>query len=325
LGSNERRLKQGKGGERKEVSMASDWPAFDVERDSPTFALLHLASQMLGKLRVAHAPWANHGWHVTLLPAAEGLVMPAIAAGPERFTLTLDLCGHEIRLRTSSGKGDSIPLAVGSVAELHRDLVELLDSHGLPSGFNGRPSEIPNAVLFAEDHASREYRRDSAERLRDALARIVPVFERFRAGFLGKASPVHFFWGSFDLAVTRFSGRKAPQHPGGIPGLPDRITREAYSHEESSAGFWPGGVTAAEPIFYSYAYPEPAGFREASVIPDAAGFNTDLGEFTLPYEAVRNTADPADELLGFLQSTYDAAANLQRWDREALEREPVAP
>jgi hypothetical protein len=305
--------------------MTSDWPAFDVERDSPTFALLHLASQMLGKLRVAHAPWANHGWHVTLLPVAEGLAMPPIAAGGERYELILDLCAHAIVLRTSKGVRDTLELRPTTIAELHRDLVAMLDRHGLPSSFNGRPNEIADAIPFADDHAPRPYDPESAERLRDALARIVPVFERFRAGFQGKASPVHFFWGSFDLAVTRFSGREAPPHPGGIPGLPDRITREAYSHEESSAGFWPGGVTAADPIFYSYAYPEPEGFRTAKVVPAAAAFDEALGEFVLPYAAVRSARDPEAELLGFLQSTYATAADLARWDREALEREPVGP
>jgi hypothetical protein len=157
------------------------------------------------------------------------------------------------------------------------------------------------------------------------LARIVPIFERFRAGFQGKASPVHFFWGSFDLAVTRFSGREAPKHPGGIPGLPDRITQESYSHEESSAGFWPGGVIAAEPIFYSYGYPEPDGFRTAQIAPSAASFDETLGEFVLPYEAVRICSDPEAELMLFLQSTYDAAADLAGWDRTALEREVAAP
>jgi hypothetical protein len=305
--------------------MSNGWSAFDVERDSPTFALLHLVSQMLGKLRVAHAPWANHGWHVTLMPVAEGLVMPPIAAGGRRFELVLDLCAHAIVLRTSSGSRDAIPLAGTSVAGLHRDLVAMLGRNGFPSNFNGRPSELPDALPFAEDEAPRSYRQDSAERLRDALARVVPVFERFRAGFLGKASPVHFFWGSFDLAVTRFSGREAPQHPGGVPGLPDRITREAYSHEESSAGFWPGGVTAADPIFYSYAYPEPDGFRSATVAPAAARFDTTLGEFVLPYADVRRSAAPESELMAFLQSSYDAAANLLNWDRQALEREVVAP
>ncbi len=305
--------------------MASDWPAFDVERDSPTFALLHLASQMLGKLRVAHAPWANHGWHVTLVPLAEGLAMPPIAADGERYELILDLCVHALVLRTSKGERDILPLQPTSIADLHRELIAMLDRHDLPSTFNGRPNEIADAIPFADDHVQRPYERDSAERLRDALARIVPLFERFRAGFLGKSSPVHFFWGSFDLAVTRFSGRTAPPHPGGIPGLPDRITREAYSHEVSSAGFWPGGVTAAEPIFYSYAYPEPDGFRGSVTTPGLARFDEALGEFVLPYEAVRAAADPEAVLMAFLQSTYEAAASLAGWDRAAIEREPIAP
>jgi Family of unknown function (DUF5996) len=201
----------------------------------------------------------------------------------------------------------------------------MLDRNGLPSNFHGRPNEVPDAIPFAEDEAPRSYSQDSAERLRDALALIVPIFERFRAGFLGKASPVHFFWGSFDLAVTRFSGREAPRHPGGIPGLPDRITREAYSHEVSSAGFWPGGVTEADPIFYSYAYPEPAGFRSANVAPAAARFDEALGEYVLPYEEVRRSAIPETELMAFLKSSYEAAANLAGWDRPALEREVSAP
>jgi hypothetical protein len=305
--------------------MSNGWPAFDVERDAPTFALLHLASQMLGKLRVAHAPWANHGWHVTLIPVAEGLAMPPIAANGRRFELVLDLCAHAIVLRTSSGMRDAIPLEGGSIAGLHRALIAMLDRNGLPSTFHGRPNEVPDAIPFAKDDAPRSYNQDSAERLRDALARIVPVFERFRAGFLGKASPVHFFWGSFDLAVTRFSGREAPRHPGGIPGLPDRITREAYSHEVSSAGFWPGGVTEADPIFYSYAYPEPAGFRSANVAPAAARLDETLGEFVLPYEEVRRSAIPETDLMAFLQSSYDAAANLAGWDRVTLERKVAAP
>jgi len=302
-----------------------DWPKLDVEKDAPTFAILHLASQMLGKLRVAHAPWANHGWHVTLQPVAEGLAMPPIAAHGARFELVLDLCAHAIVMRTSSGMRDAIPLEGGSIAELHKGLVAMIDRNGFPSDFNGRPNEVENAIPFAKDRAPRHYSRDSAERLRDALALVAPIFDRFRAGFQGKASPVHFFWGSFDLAVTRFSGRTAPQHPGGIPGLPDRVTREAYSHEESSAGFWPGGVIAAEPIFYSYAYPEPDGFRRAAIRPGAAHFDEVLGEFTLSYEAVRSAADPESELTAFLQSTYVAAADLAHWDRSALEREPVAP
>ena len=305
--------------------MTDTWPELDPARDGDTFAVLHLASQMLGKLRVAHAPWSNHGWHATLHPVAQGLSIEPITADDRQFTLTLDLCRHAIVLHVGDGEQDQLPLDLGSVAALHRCLVEMLDAHGLPSSFHGKPNEIADAVPFANDAAPRTYCPDSAERLHSALERIVPVFERFRAGFVGKASPVHFFWGSFDLAVTRFSGRKAPEHPGGIPGLPDRITREAYSHEVSSAGFWPGGVVAAEPIFYSYAYPEPLHFREAAIAPDGAAFDAALGEFVLPYATVRESTDPAASLTEFLESTYEAAADLGQWDRASLEREPVAP
>ena len=307
--------------------MANEWPAFDVERDSPTFATLHLASQMLGKVRVANAAWVNQGWHVTLRPSASGLAtLPTACPGGRSFTLAIDLCAHAITLGISDGTSDSLPFVDGqSISDIHAAFIAMLDRHELPSKFDGRPNEIADAPRFADDKDPRRYNPASAETLRDALAVIVPVFETFRAGFQGKCSPVHFFWGSFDLAVTRFSGRTAPPHPGGVPGLPDRITREAYSHEVSSAGFWPGGVVAAEPIFYSYIYPEPKGYREAPVVPDAARFDTALGEFTLPYEAVRTSADPERELMGFLQSTYEAAADLAKWDRLALEREPVAP
>jgi hypothetical protein len=199
----------------------------------------------------------------------------------------------------------------------------MLRKHGLPSDFHGTPNEVADPIPFGEDTAKRTYDPESASRFREALAAMLPVFERFRAGFTGKSSPLHFWWGSFDLAVTRFSGRTAPPHPGGVPGLPDRITREAYSQEVSSAGFWAGGVTQADAFFYSYAYPEPAGFRERSV--PAGGWNGDWQEFILPYEEVRSAANPEAVLAGFLQSTYDAAADLADWERVKLEREPVAP
>jgi hypothetical protein len=302
----------------------SDWPELSAERDHETLAVLHLAAQMLGKIRVAHAPWMNHGWHVALQPNARGLgILPTEASGGRAFTLTLDLCRHAIVLWISDGGREELPLNAGSIAALHRRLVTMLELHDLPSSFNGKPNEIPDAVPFAEDDSPREYDRDCAERFRAALAAVLPVFARFRAGFSGKASPVHFWWGSFDLAVSRFSGRKAPQHPGGLPGLPDRITREAYSDEVSSAGFWAGGVTPAEPFFYSYIYPEPEGFRSAKV---AHGrFYETFGEFVLPYAEVRASADPERMLMEFFQSTYDAAADRAQWDRVVLEREPVAP
>jgi hypothetical protein len=279
---------------------------------------------MLGKIRVAHAPWTNHGWHVALQTRANGLeTLPTAASDGRTFTLVLDLCRHAIVLWVSDESRDELPLNAGSVAALHSRLVAMLDRNGLPSSFHGRPSEIENAVPFAEDKAPRIYDRDSADRFRRVLAAILPVFERFRAGFIGKASPVHFWWGGFDLAATRFSGRPAPPHPGGMPGLPDRITREAYSQEESSAGFWAGGVVPAEPFFYSYAYPEPEGYRDRTL--PAGGFDQQWQEFTLPYGDVRSAADPEAMLSGFLQSTYDAAADLAKWDRAKLEREPTPP
>ena len=303
---------------------AGAWPELDVERDSPTFAMIHLAAQMLGKVRVANAPWTNHGWHVALQPRANGLETLPTASGDGRtFTLVLDLCRHAIVLWVSDEARDELPLNAGSVSALHSRLVGMLARNGLPSGFNGKPNEIDGALPFAEDNARREYSRESVARLRDALAAVLPVFERFRAGFSGKASPVHFWWGAFDLAVTRFSGRPAPPHPGGIAGLPDRITREAYSHEVSSAGFWAGGVLPVGPFFYSYTYPEPPGFRDTRIA--NARFDETYGEFVLPYTDVRSASDPEAMLGDFLQSTYEAAAELAHWDRRMLEREPVAP
>lgn len=300
------------------------WPELSAERDHETLAVLHLASQMLGKLRVAHAPWTNHGWHAALQPRANGLETLPTASGDGRtFTLVLDLCRHAIVLWASDEARDELPLNAGSIAALHSRLVAMLERNGLPATFHGTPSEVEGAIPFASDAGPRTYDRDSAARLREALAAIVPLFERFRAGFTGKSSPVHFWWGGFDLAVTRFSGRPAPLHPGGIPGIPDRITREAYSQEVSSAGFWAGGLTPAEPFFYSYAYPEPPGFREATIA--AGDWNGEYQEFVLPYAEVRSADDPEAMLSGFLQSTYDAAADLASWDRVALEREPVAP
>ena len=302
----------------------SGLPELRIARDHDTLSLLHLASQMLGKIRVAHSPWVNHGWHATLRPAANGLVtLPTVASSGRTFTLAIDLCSDGIALRVSDGAADLIPFAGKSVAELHSELIAMLDLHGLPSSFHGTPNEIPDAIPFARDHQPRNYDPDSARRLHQALQRVVPIFERFRAGFIGKCSPVHFFWGSFDLAVTRFSGRPAPEHPGGVPGLPDRITREAYSQEVSSAGFWASGVTTSEPFFYSYAYPEPPGFRDSRL--PVGGWSADWQEFTLGYDDLRRSDDPETTLSAFLHSTYESAADLAAWKRASLEREPVAP
>ena len=227
----------------------SEWPALSVEHDHETLAILHLAAQMLGKIRVAHAPWLNHGWHVALQPNARGFSTLPTAAGDGRtFTLTLDLCRHAMVLWVSDESREEVPLNAGSVAALHHRLIAILERHGLPTDFNGRPSEIPDAVPFAEDHRPRHYDRESASRVREAFAAMLPVFARFRAGFAGKASPVQLWWGAFDLAVSKFSGRPAPPHPGGMPGLPDRITREAYSHEVTSGGFWAGGIDSGRTV-----------------------------------------------------------------------------
>lgn len=302
----------------------SRWPPLTVERDHETLAVLHLASQMLGKLRVAHSPWTNHGWHVALQPNARGLATLPTSAGDGRtFTLTIDLCRHAIVLWISDGGREELPLNAGSIAALHRRLTGILEQHGLPSTFNGVPNEIENAVPFAEDQAPRDFDRSSAERFREAIAAMMPVFACFRAGFIGKASPVHFWWGSFDLAASRFSGRTAPRHPGGVPGLPDRVAREAYSHEVASVGFWAGGATAAEPFFYSYIYPEPDGYRSTKVA--HGGFDETYAEFVLPYAQVRASDEPERMLGEFFQSAYEAAAGLAKWDRAALERKPVAP
>ena len=302
----------------------SDWPELSVERDHGTLAILHLAAQMLGKIRVAHAPWMNHGWHVALQPVANGFETLPTASGDGRtFTLRLDLCEHAIVLWVSDRTRDQVPLDMGYVSAIHAALIQMLERHGLPSNFNGIPNEVPNAVPFAEDTAARAYSRDSAERLRKAFASMLPVFERYRAGFVGKSSPVQLWWGAFDLAVSRFSGRSAPPHPGGMPGLPDRVTREAYSHEVASGGFWAGGVTEAEPFFYAYIYPEPQGYWAAKV--SHGHFDENFGEFVLPYADVRGSPDAPRMLGEFLQSAYEAGADLARWDRAALEREPVAP
>jgi len=302
----------------------SDWPELDPTRDHETLALLHLAAQMLGKLRVAHAPWTNHGWHVALQPNARGFSTLPTAAGDGRtFTLTLDLCRHAMVLWASDETREEVPLNAGSIAALHKRLIAMLDRDGLPSNFDGMPNEIEGAVPFAKDNRWRDYDRESASRLREAFAAMLPVFARFRAGFAGKASPVQLWWGSFDLAASRFSGRKAPQHPGGLPGLPDRITREAYSHEVTSAGFWAAGAAEAEPFFYSYIYSEPDGYPAAKL--DRGKFDEGYGEFVLPYAEVKAAADPEAMLLRFFEQTYDAAADLAKWDRASLERAPLAP
>jgi len=297
----------------------SDWPALSSARDRATIVTLHLISQVVGKVPTALLPWRNHGWHLTLRVTPRGLRTEPLYGAGEPFELMIDLVGHRVCLIDGRGES-SIPLKSTTIADFHAAFMTLIAKSGREVAIHPAPNEVEPAVPFTEDRTPRTYDRDSAERLHGALLAADRMFKLFRSGFLGKVSPAHFFWGSFDLAVTRFSGREAPRHPGGIPNLPDAVTREAYSHEVSSAGFWPGGAGAeGGPFFYSYAYPTPDGFAEAPLRPDAARFDNTLGEFVLDYEAVRSAPDPDAALLDFLTSTYEAAAILARWDRAALE------
>ncbi len=301
------------------MSPPGAWPGLTADRDRPTIVALHLFSQVLGKVPTALLPWRNHGWQLTLHVGPRGLTTEPIHAPEGVFTLALDLAGHEF-VYESATQRMTAPLAPISVADFHASVMVILAGAGHRVRIHAAPNEVDPAVPFAEDHEPRSYDRESAARLLGALQQADRVFRLFRSSFLGKVSPVHFFWGSFDLAVTRFSGRPAPLHPGGIPNLPDAVTREAYSHEESSAGFWPGGAGAeGGPFFYSYAYPTPEGFGDATARPEAARWDPTLGEFVLDYEAVRSAPDPDAALLHFLNSTYETAADLGNWDRAALE------
>jgi hypothetical protein len=301
------------------MDYALGWPELSEARDGPTIAALHLYSQILGKAAVALLPWRNHGWHVTLRLHPRGLRTEPLYGAGGPFELGLDLVAHEFTFADGNIVG-RLPLRPMSVAQFHADVTERLKAAGHEFRLHPRPNELDPAAPFAEDREPRAYDPDSASRLLAALLNADRVFRLFRSGFLGKASPVHFFWGSFDLAVTRFSGRPAPLHPGGIPNLPDAVTREAYSHEVSSAGFWPGGAGGGgDPFFYSYAYPSPDGFAKAPVEPGAARFDEALGEFVLRYEALRTADDPDRALMAFLESSYAAAADLAGWDRPSLD------
>ncbi len=297
---------------------ATAWPALDYAASADTLATLHLVTQIAGKVRLVLSPWTNHAWHVPLYVTARGLTTSPIAHGTRVFEIDLDLLDHRLEIRTNDGGTQGFGLGPRPVAETYAETMEALRRLGLPVAIHTRPCEIPDAIPFEEDRTHAAYDAAAVRRFHGALVQADRVLKRFRAGFTGKASPVHFFWGSFDLAVTRFSGRPAPTHPGGVPNLPDWVAREAYSHEVSSAGFWPGNAAHPEAAFYAYAYPEPDGFADTGVAPPGAGYDATLGEFLLPYEEVRRAPDPDAALLAFLESTYDAASRLGAWDREAF-------
>jgi hypothetical protein len=298
----------------------SPWPLLAYDPWKETQATLHLWTQIVGKIRLVQTPWVNHSWHVTLYVTARGLTTSPIPYGSQVFEIEFDFVDHQLRIKTTDGRTETLLLAPRAVADFYQELFARLKALGLEIRIRTMPSEIPDATPFEHDWQHAAYDAEHVTRFWRALVQADRVFKAFRSRFSGKASPVHFFWGSFDLAVTRFSGRQAPPHRGGVPNLPDWVAREAYSHEVSSCGFWPGSETVPYPVFYSYAYPEPDGFRSAPLHPASARYDSNLGEFVLPYDDVRQASSPDATLLEFLQSSYEAAADLAAWDRPALER-----
>lgn len=297
---------------------AALWPALSYPAWRDTAATLQLWTQIVGKIRFALTPWINHSWQVPLYVSARGFNTSPIPVGKEVLEIEFDFISHRLLFRTSWGEERSLPLEPQTVADFYRRVLDLLRDLGVALTLTEMPNEVPSPIRFSQDRSHASYDASAAHAFWRALLQADRIFKLFRSGFLGKVSPVHFFWGSFDLAVTRFSGRTAPPHPGGVPGLSDAVVREAYSHEVSSAGFWPGSDAFPQAAFYSYAYPEPTGFRDGPV-PPSASFETALGEFILPYDKVRAAADPDALLLDFLSSTYAAAAEAGHWDRAALE------
>jgi hypothetical protein len=306
--------------EQAEWQGAEQWPALDYRAGRDTVETLHMWMQIVGKIRMAQMPWINHSWHVTLYLTAHGLTTSPMPHDARTFQIDFDFIEHRLIIQTSDGATRMLALRPRSVAVFYEELFSKLAELGLDVKIHTTPNEVVDAIPFEQDHRHASYDAAYANLLWRAMARADCVFKDFRARFIGKCSPVHFFWGSFDLAVTRFSGRTAPEHPGGIPNLPDWVAREAYSHEVSSCGLWPGGEAMPQAVFYSYAYPEPPGFSTAPLRPDKAFYDGTLREFILPYDAVREAASPDATLLEFLQDSYEAAANLGLWDRPALER-----
>ncbi len=299
------------------------WPSLPLEAWSDTAATLHMWMQIVGKIRLVQSPWTNHSWHVTLYVTPRGLTTSPIPYERRSFEIAFDFIGHELVIEASDGATGRVALEPQSVAAFYGRVMDEMGRLGLRVAIHKKPNEVAEAIPFDRDVVHKAYDRESANRFWRILVQADRVLKRFRARFIGKCSPVHFFWGGPDLAVTRFSGRAAPPHPGGIPNLPDWVAREAYSHEVSSCGFWAGGGPIPYPAFYAYAYPEPSGFAAAAVEPKGAFYSTDLREFILPYDVVRTADSPDDTLQAFVQTTYEAAADLAKWDRGGLERGEV--
>jgi hypothetical protein len=294
---------------------AVPWPVLRFDRYKDSIETVQLWTQIIGKIRLRQMPWINHSWHVTLYVTSRGLTTGSMPYGGGSFEIVMDFVTHEVEVTTNAGTVARMALFARTVADFYAALFELLRSLDIDVKIYGKPNEIPDAIPFAEDYVHGSYDKAAMGTIFQALTRIEPVFVRFRSGFTGKVSPVHFFWGAFDLAVTRFSGREAPKHPGGMPNIPDDVMQEAYSHEVSSAGFWPGAGDFPTPVFYSYCYPTPGEFGLFAVEPAEAYFSRERGEFFLPYEAVQQAADPEGMLMLFLTSTYRAAAVTGRWDK----------
>ena len=307
-----------------ETISRADWPELALSDWIETRDALHLWLQIVGKVRLRLAAPMNHYWHSTFYLTARGLTTSPMPYHGRSFNVDFDLVNHRLVIATSDGSRGGFTLQAGSVAEFYQRFMSELKRLGLVVHIYDKPNELPVAIPFPDDTAPRPYDPAAVNRFWRALSQADRVLKEFRSRFIGKCSPVHVFWGAMDLAVTRFSGRTAPMHPGGIPHLPDRVTRESYSHEVSSCGFWSGTAPIDYPAFYAYAYSQPPGFAEARVRTEGAFYSTDFGEFILPYERVRQSASPDDTLLGFLQSTYEAAADLARWDRAALERRQIS-
>lgn len=297
------------------------WPALPLAEWNDTYETLHRWLQIPGKVRLALSPWVNHSWNATLYVTARGLTTSPVPYEGRVFQADFDFIAHRLLLSASDGGTREIPLEPQSVAEFYERFMGGLRELGINVTISRVPNEIADPIPLDEDETHSSYDPEHANRFWRVLVQADRVLKEFRCSFIGKCSPVHLFWGAADLAVTRFSGRRAPAHPGGVPGLPDWVTREAYSHEVSSCGFWPGGGAVDYPAFYSYAYPEPAGFADARVQPAAAFYHPELKEFVLRYDAVREAERPDDVLLSFLQSTYEAAAELGQWNRAGLERD----
>jgi hypothetical protein len=300
------------------------WPALPLKEWKDTCATLHMWTQIVGKIRLAKTPWINHSWHVTLYLTSRGMTTSPIPYNTRTFQLDFDFIDHRLLIQASDGGVRVIALRPIPVADFYGEVMTALRGLDLEVSIHTNPNEVVEPIPFEQDHTHASYDANYANRFWRILVQSDRVLKEFRSRYIGKCSPVHFFWGSFDLAVTRFSGRPAPEHPGGVPNLPDFVTREAYSHEVSSCGFWPGGGAVMEPVYYAYAYPEPQGFKDYPVQPKAAFYSSDMREFVLPYNEVRHANNPDEALLEFLQSAYEAAANLGRWERDALERAAVA-